>query len=365
MNNKQDLIRQEILDIKPYVPGKPIEEVKRELGLDEVIKLASNENPLGASQAAKDALKEAAEDVHIYPDGNVYKLRRKLSAKLGVEEKELIFGNGSDEILIMLGQAFMEAGDEIIMAETTFSEYRFSANIMGGDIVQVPLKDYTHDLDAMADAVTAQTKMIFICNPNNPTGTMVSKGEVEDFLAKVPDDILVVFDEAYSEYAVSDDYPETVDYLSEHDNLIILRTFSKIYGLAGLRIGYGIADKEIVSYLDRVRQPFNIGALAQKAALASLEAEGHVAESIKYNEQGKEYLYQQFEELGLDYVPTQTNFILFDVARDNDKVFQKMLERGVIIRSMASYGYDTKIRVTIGLPKENRRFIKELKEVIG
>mgnify|MGYP006276186877 CR=1 FL=1 len=364
MSDKRDLIREEILSIKPYIPGKPIEEVKRELGLDEVIKLASNENPLGASQAAIDAMQKAAEDVHIYPDGNVYRLRKKLSAKLGVGEKELIFGNGSDEIVIMLGQAFMEPNDEIIMAETTFSEYRFSANIMGGEIVQVPLKDYTHDLDAMLEAVTEKTKMIFVCNPNNPTGTMVGREEVEEFLAEVPDDILVIFDEAYSEYATSQDYPETIDYLADYDNLIILRTFSKIHGLAGLRIGYGIADEELISYLDRVRQPFNIGALAQQAALASLDDEEHLKQSVKYNEQGKEYLYEQFEELGLDYVPTETNFILVDVERDNNEVFQEMLERGVIIRSMDSYGYDTKIRVTIGLPEENKRFIKELKRVI-
>ncbi|MBM7556480.1 histidinol-phosphate transaminase [Halanaerobacter jeridensis] len=364
MANKKDLIREEILSIKPYVPGKPIEEVKRELGLEEVIKLASNENPLGASQSAIDVMKKAAEDVHIYPDGNVYRLRKKLSEKLGVAENELTFGNGSDEIVIMLGQAFMNPDDEIIMAETTFSEYRFSANIMGGNIVQVPLKDYTHDLDAMLEAVTEQTKMIFVCNPNNPTGTMVGQEEVEEFLEEVPDDVLVIFDEAYSEYATSDDYPETIDYLDDYDNLIILRTFSKIHGLAGLRIGYGIADEEIISYIDRVRQPFNIGALAQKAAIASLEDEEHVQQSLEYNQQGKKYLYQQFEELGLDYVPTQTNFILVDIEQDNNQVFQEMLERGVIIRSMDSYGYDTKIRVTIGLPDENKRFIKELKEVI-
>jgi histidinol-phosphate aminotransferase len=365
MESKSNLIREEILDIKPYVPGKPIEEVKRELGLEEVIKLASNENPLGASQLAIDTLQRAATDVHIYPDGNVHRLRKKLSARLGVKQEQLIFGNGSDEIVIMLGQAFIEPTDEIVMAETTFSEYGFSTNIMGGKIVKVPLKDYTHDLEAMADVITEQTKMVFVCNPNNPTGTMVTRREVEDFLAEVPDEVLVVMDEAYNEYAMNDDYPATIDYLADYDNLIILRTFSKIHGLAGLRIGYGIANKELISYLDRVRQPFNIGALAQKAACASLDDEQHVAKSIEYSQQGKEYFYEEFDKLGLDYVPTEANFILVDVEQDNNQVFQEMLERGVIIRSMDSYGYDTKIRVTIGLPAENRRCINNLKEVVG
>ena len=365
MTDKGELIRKEILNIKPYVPGKPIEEVKRELGLDEVIKLASNENPLGASQSAIDVLKKVAEDVHIYPDGNVYRLRSKLSEKLGVAEEQLIFGNGSDEIVVMLGQAFMEADDEIIMAETTFSEYRFSANIMGGNIVQVPLKNYTHDLEAMAAEVTDNTKMIFVCNPNNPTGTIAEQEKLEQFLKTVPKDVIVVLDEAYNEYVTSNNYSDSVDYLKDYDNLIILRTFSKIHGLAGLRIGYGIADQELVSYLDRVRQPFNIGALAQKAACASLDDAEHLQQSFDYNQQGKEYLYQQFDKLGLDYVPTETNFILVDVERDNDQVFQEMLERGVIIRSMSSYGYDTKIRVTIGLPEENKQFVSTLKEVLN
>jgi histidinol-phosphate aminotransferase len=217
----------------------------------------------------------------------------------------------------------------------------------------------------MADVITEQTKMVFVCNPNNPTGTMVTRREVEDFLAEVPDEVLVVMDEAYNEYAMNDDYPATIDYLADYDNLIILRTFSKIHGLAGLRIGYGIANKELISYLDRVRQPFNIGALAQKAACASLDDEQHVAKSIEYNQQGKEYFYEEFDKLGLDYVPTEANFILVDVEQDNNQVFQEMLERGVIIRSMDSYGYDTKIRVTIGLPAENRRCINNLKEVVG
>ncbi|WP_027340525.1 histidinol-phosphate transaminase [Halonatronum saccharophilum] len=359
------LIRKEILSIKPYIPGKPIEEVKRELGLKEVIKLASNENPLGPSPLAVERMGETIKGVNIYPDGNVHRLREKLSVKLGVEGNQLIFGNGSDEILVMLAQAFIDKGDEVIMAETTFSEYEFATNIMGGEIVKVPLKDYTHDLKAMAETISDNTKMIFICNPNNPTGTAVGRAEVEDFLDKVNEDIIVVFDEAYYEYVSDKNYPQSLDYLLDYENLIILRTFSKIYGLGGLRVGYGIANEKIISYLERVRQPFNVNAIAQEGALASLEDQSHIRESLDYNRQGKEYLYREFDKLGLDYVPTETNFILVDLPKSNDQVFKELLKQGIIIRSLSSYGYKTKIRVTIGLPEDNKKFIKALKSLLN
>lgn len=348
------------MTIKPYVPGKPIEEVKRELGLEEVIKLASNENPLGPSPQAIDQMKEAITRVNIYPDGNVYNLKKSLSTKLGVSTDQLIFGNGSDELLVLLAQAFITGQDEVVMAETTFSEYEFATNIMGGKIIKVPLKDYAHDLEAMAQAVSAKTKIVFICNPNNPTGTMVGRKEVEKFLEEVPSDVLVVLDEAYYEYVDDNSYPESIDYLEKYNNLIILRTFSKIYALGGLRIGYGIANQELIGYLNRVRQPFNVNSIAQVAALASLADQEHVEKSLEYNRQGKEYLYQQFDNLGLEYIPTQANFIAVDVACDNDKLFQEMLKKGIIIRSLSSFGYKTKIRVTIGLPEENKKFIKVL-----
>ncbi|WP_408956523.1 histidinol-phosphate transaminase [Natroniella sp. ANB-PHB2] len=361
----ESIVRQEILKIEPYVPGKPIEEVKRELGLEEVIKLASNENPLGPAPQAIKKMKEAAKQVNIYPDGNVHYLRQKLAAKVGVREEELIFGNGSDELLALLAQTFITEQAEVIIAGTTFSEYRFATNIMGGKIVSVPLKDYAHDLEAMAAAITPNTKLIFICNPNNPTGTIVTKEEVDNFLKQVPDDVLVIFDEAYYEYVDNPAYPETVNYLANHENIIILRTFSKAYALAGLRIGYGIANQKLIDYIDRVRQPFNVNLMAQKAAIASLEAEEHLAKSVELNQSGKEYLYQEFDKLGLEYLPTSSNFILVDLAQDSAWVFQELMERGIIIRNMESFGYQDKIRVTVGLPEENQVFITQLKEVLN
>ncbi|MCK8816918.1 histidinol-phosphate transaminase [Natroniella sulfidigena] len=360
-----NVVRQQILEIKPYVPGKPIEEVKRELGLDEVIKLASNENPLGPAPQAIEQMKKTAEQVNIYPDGNVHYLRQKLATKLGVKEEELIFGNGSDELLALLGQTFITEQAEVIMAGTTFSEYRFATNIMGGKIVTVPLKEYTHDLEAMAAAITPNTKLIFICNPNNPTGTIVTKDEVDNFLNQVPDDVIVIFDEAYYEYVANPAYPETVDYLADYENIIILRTFSKAYALAGLRIGYGIASQKLIDYIERVRQPFNVNLMAQKAAIASLATEDHLAKSVELNQVGKEYLYQEFDKLGLEYVPTGSNFILVDVAEDSTRVFEELMQRGVIIRDMSAFGYQTKIRVTVGLPEENEFFIEQLKEVLN
>lgn len=359
------LVREAILDIQPYVPGKPIGEVKRELGLEKVIKLASNENPLGPAPEVIETMQEAVKGVSIYPDGYAFKLRQRLSQKLGVDEEQLIFGNGSDELLAMLAQAFLTAGEEVIMGGTTFSEYRFAGNLMGAKVTPIPLADYRHDLTAMAEAISEATKMVFVCNPNNPTGTIVAKEEVEQFLEQVPEDVLVVFDEAYYEYVTSEQYPETINYLADYDNVIILRTFSKAYGLAGLRIGYGIASPQIIDYWSRVKQPFNVDAVAQKAALAALEAEEHLTKTLAYNNQGKEYFYQQFEEMGLEYVPTESNFIMVDVARDNEEVFEEMMEQGIIIRSLDSFGYDSKIRVTVGLPEENQACIQALKRVLN
>ncbi len=358
-------VREAILDIQPYVPGKPIEEVKRELGLEKVIKLASNENPLGPAPEVIAAMQEAVKEVNIYPDGYAFKLRQRLSEELGVAEEQLIFGNGSDELLAMLAQAFLTADDEVIMGGTTFSEYRFAGNLMGATITQVPLADYRHDLPAMAESISEATKMVFVCNPNNPTGTIVTEEEVSQFLEQVPEDVLVVFDEAYYEYVTSDQYPETISYLDDYENVIILRTFSKAYGLAGLRIGYGIASPQIIDYLGRVKQPFNVDAVAQKAALAALEAKEHLTKTLAYNNQGKEYFYQQFEEWGLEYLPTESNFIMVDVARNNEEVFAEMMEQGIIIRSLDSFGYESKIRVTVGLPEENQACIQALKRVLN
>ncbi|MCK8823941.1 histidinol-phosphate transaminase [Fuchsiella alkaliacetigena] len=359
------MIREEILEISPYVPGKPIEEVKRELGLDEVIKLASNENPIGPPSKAIEAMQSVAEEVHIYPDGNCHYLRRALSEKLGVSQEQLIFGNGSDGLLGLIAETFIKPGDEVIMAYPSFSQYEFVTNIMGGNIVTVPLVDYTHDLAAMKKAISANTKLIFVCNPNNPTGTVVTKSEVEAFLEEVPEEVVVIFDEAYYEYVDNEEYPESLDYLEDYENVIILRTFSKIYALAGLRIGYGIASEEIIDYLDRVRHPFNVNSMAQKAALAALEDEEHLTNSCQLNNAGKEYLYQELEKLGLEYVPTETNFILFDVEQSAEDVFEQLLKQGIIVRNAGVFGYEEMIRVTIGTEEQNKKFIKALKNTLA
>lgn len=355
-----------ILDIKPYTPGKPIEEVERELGLTNVIKMASNENPLGPSLKAVEAMQKFATKVNIYPDGNCYYLKQELAGQLGVTEDNLIVGNGSDEVIKLLAEAYINPGDEVIMATPSFSEYLYATQLMGGKMIMIPVDDtYTHDLKAMLEAVTDKTKVIFICNPNNPTGTMVSKEQIDKFLDQVPDNILVVLDEAYAEYVEDKKYPDSVQYVKSGKNVIVLRTFSKIYALSGLRIGYGIASKEIIELINRVREPFNVNSMAQTAALASLKDKEHLENSFKANSEGKQYLYKEFEKMGLNYVPTQTNFIFVDIGVDCKEAFQALMKKGVIIRTGDIFGEPTFIRVTIGKPEENERFIKALKEVLN
>ncbi|KUK12337.1 MAG: Histidinol-phosphate aminotransferase [Moorella sp. 60_41] len=358
--------REAILDIKPYVPGKPIEEVQRELGIKDVIKLASNENPLGPSPDAVMAIREAAEKIYLYPDGNCYYLKQALAAKLDVGEDQLIVGNGTDEILKLLGEAFVDPGDEVVVADPTFSEYEFAAQVMGGRVMKVPCRDFRLDLEAMAGAVSPRTRLIFVCNPNNPTGTIVSRDELDSFLDRVPPRILVVLDEAYYEYVTSPEYPDSLAYVrGGRPNVIVLRTFSKIYGLAGLRVGYGIAHPEIINSLNRVREPFNVNSLAQIAARAALDDEAHVGKSKEVNNEGKEFLYEQFRALGLKYVPTESNFIFVDIGRDSREVFKKMLAKGVIVRTGDIFGFTTFLRITIGTRRQNQRFIDVLREVLS
>ncbi len=360
----EDIARQNIFDIKPYIPGKPIEEVERELGITNIIKMASNENPFGPSPRAIEAMKEALPKVSLYPDGNCFYLREALAGKIGVEMDNIIVGNGSDEILKLIAETFLNPGDEVIIARPSFSEYEFVGKIMAANCVFVPLKDFTHDLEAMGEAVTKKTKIIFICNPNNPTGTIVTKEEMEDFLKKLDPRILVVFDEAYYEYVDHEDYPETLEYVGEEQNVITLRTFSKIYGIAGQRIGYGVAKPRVISALNRVREPFNVNMLAQVGALAALKDEDHVKRSLEGNREGKEYLYRWFDERGLFYVPTQSNFIFLQVGVDSQELFQKMLQEGVIVRTGDIFGHPDYIRVTIGTMEENKRFTSTLEKVL-
>jgi len=354
-----------IESITPYQGGKPIEEVERELGITNIIKLASNENPLGPASLAVEAIKESASKVHLYPDGNGYYLKNDLAAHLKVKPENLILGNGSNEVLQVIGETFVEPGDEIVYAEQAFVVYMLVSKVCQAKAVTSPLKDYTHDLEAMADCITDKTKVIFIANPNNPTGTMVTASQVEKFMKLVPDDVLVAFDEAYYEYVERGDVPQTLKYVHDGRNVIVLRTFSKIYGLAGLRIGYGIANEKIIEIMNRVRQPFNANLIAQAAARASLKDEEHVTRSRRVNNEGKVYLYGKLEKIGLDYVPSEANFVLVHLGRQGKEVADELLKLGVIVRPVAGYDFPNSIRVTVGTPEENRRFIEALKKVMA
>lgn len=350
--------------ITPYVPGKPIEEVERELGIKGVIKLASNENPLGPSSLAQEAIKEFAPEVGMYPDGNCFYLKGELADYLGVTEKNIVMGNGADDLITLAGLAYLNPGDEIIMAQPTFSQYEFSARLMDAIPVKVPSQDFRHDLNAINAAITDKTKIIFICNPNNPTGTIVTREEMETFIKKIPTSVLVVIDEAYYEYASDPKYPQSIELLKEGYNVFILRTFSKIFGLAGLRIGYGLAPENVVTDINTVREPFNVNAVAQYAARAALKDKKHVEEGRRINEEGKIYLAEEFERLNLFHLPTEANFVFVDVGVDSRKLFPVMLKKGVIVRTGDIFGYPEFIRLTIGTQEQNRRFIKAFEESI-
>lgn len=354
-------VHQNIASLVPYVPGKPIEELERELGIPKAVKLASNENPLGPSPKALAVLADAARSLHRYPDGGAHRLRGALAQRWKVSPDQVVLGNGSDEIIGLLVRAFLAPGDEAVMADQTFVVYKLEVTAAHGVPVSVPLKDWRHDLSAMADAVTPRTRLLFLCNPNNPTGTMVTGAEVEALLARVPDDVIVVFDEAYYEYVRSCDFPESLAHVMRGRNAIVLRTFSKIYGLAGLRIGYGLTTKEIAGYLNRVRPPFNTNSLAQRAALAALDDEEHVTRSRALNQQEMAVVQAGLEALGLQPLPSDTNFLYVDVGRDGREVFEALLREGVIVRHLEG----RMLRITIGLPEENRLCLQALGKVLG
>ncbi len=348
----------------PYQPGKPIEEVKRELGLTEVTKLASNENPLGPSPKAVQAMRDVAEKVYLYPDGACYELRQAVASHLNLPEDHLIFGNGSDEIIHYLGVTYLQPGDEVIQADPSFVRYEAAAILNDAPCIKVPLKHWTHDLEAMADQITERTRLIFIANPNNPTGTIVTHREVETLLNRLPARVLLALDEAYFEYVENPDYPRGVEFVQEGRNVILLRTFSKAYGLAGLRLGYGIARPEIVGHLDQVREPFNVNLIAQAAGVAAIADQEHVERSRQVNAAGKRMLYGAFEALGMEYAPTEGNFIWVDVGRNSREVFNALLKRGVIVRTGDIFGAPTHLRVTIGTQSQNETFLNALEEVL-
>lgn len=355
-----------IASLVPYPPGKPIEELERELGIEGSIKLASNENPLGPSKKAIEAISGEGflGNLHRYPDGSAFYLKNRLAKLHGVVPSSIAIGNGSNEIIELLIRTYLGSGNEAVMGDPSFAVYPLVVQSVGGESVMVPLKGLTHDLKAIREAVTDKTRLIFITNPNNPTGTIVSRDEMTAFLDSLPEGVITVLDEAYFEYVKSDDNPDGIQYVKEGRAVIALRTFSKIYGLAGLRIGYGIAPPEIIDYLERVRQPFNVNSVALAAALAAIDDEAHVSESRRVNSEGIEYLFGELKKLGLESVPTEANFFLVRVG-DGKGVYEGLLKRGVIVRPMAGYGLGEYIRVTVGIRAENERFIKAATEVVG
>ena len=347
----------------PYEPGKPIEEVEREYGISNSIKLASNENPLGPSPKALAAIREKLDQLHLYPDGDCFYLKRGMAQKISVEPENLIFGNGSNEIIELAVRTFMRPGDEAVMAEQAFVVYPLIVQAVGGKKKAVPLRNFTHDLAAIAEAITAQTRVVFLANPNNPTGTIYRRDEWERFLSNVPSNLLLIVDEAYFEYVQDPAYPDSLRYHAEDRAILTLRTFSKLYGLAGLRIGYGVGPKKLIDMMQRVRQPFNVNAAAQWAALAALEDVDHVKRSLEVNRLGMEYLQAECNRLGLEFVPSDANFILVRVGKGQE-VFNQLLSKGVIVRPMAGYQFPEHVRVTIGTMDENRKLIEALQKVM-
>lgn len=360
------LARQCILKGKEYVPGKPVEEVKRELGLEDIIKMASNENPLGTSPAALQAMiNELGLNANRYPESLCHDLRHKLAGIHDLHPDHLLFGNGADGVITMIGLTFFDPGDEGIFGELTFPAYENIVTKMDGVGVAVPLtRDRRLDVDGFVAALTPRTKIIFLCNPNNPTGTIVPKGEFDRLLKATPETVLIVVDEAYFEFADDPAYPDSRAYLDKHPNLIVLRTFSKIAGLAGLRIGYAMAHPAVVKLMLKVREPYPVNRIAQAGALAALDDIDFVNRTLQVNRKGREQFYQAFDRLGLRYYPTQTNFILIDLQRPAQPVFQAMLRDGVIIRPLTFVGAPSCIRITIGLEPENERAIQSLERAL-
>lgn len=350
-------------DLVAYEPGKPIEDVARELGLEphQIIKLASNENPLGPSPKALAAMRDALERAHFYPDGGGYYLREAIAEKFGLKRENVILGAGSNEIIEFIGHAFLRPGEEIITSRHAFVVYKLMATLFGAKTVEVPDPEFAHDLDAMAAAITPRTREIFIANPNNPTGTLVSQAEIDRFMEKIPPQVVVVFDEAYYEFL--ENPPDTLKYVRDGRNVVVLRTFSKIQGLASLRIGFGLAKAELISVLQKTRQPFNVNGIAQAGALAGLRDNEHQRKTREVTFAGRDTLQREFAAMGLQFVPSFANFVLVKVG-DGKAVFDALMRRGVIVRDMKAYGLPEWIRVSVGTSEQIKRFLAELRTVL-
>ena len=361
MSRIRQLVQPHIRDLVPYPPGKPIKELERELGIEGSIKLASNESPLGPSRRAVEAIFHEAEELNRYPDGSCYYLREAVAKKLGVDPGALMFGAGSDEVLAILAKTFLGPGEEVVYPWPSFAMYPIVTGGMAGRAVPVELDvDYRADVGRILDAVGPKTRLVLLANPNNPTGTSIGRADFDRLVAELPDHVVLVSDEAYYEYVRRPDFPQTIPLLAERPALVILRTLSKIYGLAGLRVGYAIADTELVSYLERARHPFNVSSLAQSAALAALGDDDHVHRVRELTHRGLDALERGFRGLGLACVPSDANFILVDVGADADEVYERLLRRGVITRPMSAFGLPRHLRVTAGLPEENERLLAAL-----
>ena len=358
------LVSEGVKQITPYIPGKPIEDLEKEYGIRGAIKMASNENPLGPSPKAIEAMRTCLSTVHRYPDANCLLLKEQLSIKLNIPQDCIIPSNGSNEILELVSKVFLRPGHEVIIPEPTFSLYAKFTQVMDGNPVRVPLKNFRIDLGAVVKKISPRTKIIFINNPNNPTGTIVDKAAFEGFLNQVPENIIIVLDEAYGEFVETLDFPQGKNYVDTQLWVITLRTFSKIYGLAGLRIGYGLAPPALAHYLNKVRQPFNVNSLAQVAAIAALDDTEHYENTFRLVFDGREYLYRHLDEIGAPYIPSQSNFVMINLGEKCARVYDSLLRMGVIVRPLASFGFSEYIRVSIGTPEENQRFIEALNKAL-
>ncbi|RXJ03957.1 histidinol-phosphate transaminase [Anaerobacillus alkaliphilus] len=358
-------VKQQLVGLSPYKPGKPIDEVKKEFGLNEVIKLASNENPFGCSKFAREAIANVLDQLAIYPDGYAANIRTEVANFLHVDERQLIFGNGSDEIILILCRALLTPGTNTVCAVPSFPQYKHNAVIEGAEVREVPLVNGVHDLNAMLAQIDADTKIVWVCNPNNPSGTYTDAESFQEFMAKVPKDVLVVSDEAYYEYVVAEDYPSTLPLLSQYDNLMVLRTFSKAYGLASLRIGYGVGNADFIQTIEPAREPFNTSLLAQVAASAALKDQEFITHCKEQNRGGLEQYYRFCKEHNLDYYPSQGNFILIDLQRSGNDVFNYLVSKGFIVRSGEALGFPTSVRITVGNTEQNDAIINELKQYLN
>jgi histidinol-phosphate aminotransferase len=362
--NVRKLARRRVFDIEAWPGGKPIDELKAELGLAEIARMDTNENPLGPSPKAVQAMEEAIRQVNFYPDGPCLRLKRKVAGRLGVAEEMVCFGNGADTCIRMVASTFVEEGDEVVMADPTFPVYSMFTRVMGGTEVFVPLKNYTHDLEAMSRRIGPRTKLAVVCNPNNPTGSIVGEKELGEFLRRLPPHVIAVLDEAYCDFVPDPAYPNGLSYLKDGLNVIVMRTFSKLHGLAGLRVGYVVADREIIAAIERVREPYVVSSVAEEAALAAIDDQEFVDRVLANNERGREILCGALDRLGLQYVPSHTNFLFVDLMRPAKPVVEALKRKGFLIRPGTPWQLPTCVRITFGTETQNKAFARALEEVL-